>query len=52
MLRRLWEKCWEDGIQTWSVEPEMAYDPSKFNKITYDGTFYHLIYVTPFIKID
>jgi alkanesulfonate monooxygenase SsuD/methylene tetrahydromethanopterin reductase-like flavin-dependent oxidoreductase (luciferase family) len=37
-LPRLWEKCWEDGIQTWSVEPEMAYDPSKLNKITFDGT--------------
>lgn len=30
-------KCWEDGIQTWSVEPEMAYDPSKLNKIKFEG---------------
>jgi alkanesulfonate monooxygenase SsuD/methylene tetrahydromethanopterin reductase-like flavin-dependent oxidoreductase (luciferase family) len=32
----LWEKSWEDGSQVWQVEPEMAYDPSKVHKITYE----------------
>lgn len=41
-LRRIWEKCWEDGIQTWSIEPEMAYDPSKLNRITFDGKYHSL----------
>ncbi|RDW57038.1 nitrilotriacetate monooxygenase component A IIA synthase subunit A-2 [Coleophoma cylindrospora] len=40
IVYQLWEKCWEDGVQQWSVEPEMAYDPSKFNKITFDGKYH------------
>lgn len=25
LVYRLWEQCWEDDAQVWSVEPEMAY---------------------------
>jgi alkanesulfonate monooxygenase SsuD/methylene tetrahydromethanopterin reductase-like flavin-dependent oxidoreductase (luciferase family) len=38
-LWRLWEKSWEDGAQTWRVDPEMAYDPSKIHEIDYKGKY-------------
>jgi FMN-dependent oxidoreductase (nitrilotriacetate monooxygenase family) len=34
---QLWEKSWEDDAPTWQIEPEMAYDPSKINRIDYTG---------------
>ena len=36
---RLWEKSWADDAQQWQVEPEMAYDPSKIQKIDYQGKY-------------
>lgn len=36
---RLWEKSWADDAQQWQVEPEMAYDPSKIQKINYQGKY-------------
>lgn len=36
---RLWEKSWADDAQQWQVEPEMAYDPSKIQKIDYKGKY-------------
>jgi FMN-dependent oxidoreductase (nitrilotriacetate monooxygenase family) len=39
ILYQLWEKSWDDGVQTWQAEPEMAYDPSKIHKIDYKGKY-------------
>ncbi|KAH8678283.1 coenzyme dependent N5,N10-methylene tetrahydromethanopterin reductase [Xylariales sp. PMI_506] len=35
----LWEKSWAADAQVWQVEPEMAYDPSKIQKINYEGKY-------------
>lgn len=43
----LWEKSWEDGAQTWQVEPEMAYDPSKIHEINYKGKYFSMQGVQP-----
>lgn len=40
IVYQLWEKSWEDGVQTWQAEPEMAYDPSKIHKVEYEGKYF------------
>ncbi|RDW74809.1 hypothetical protein BP6252_05951 [Coleophoma cylindrospora] len=40
IVYQLWEKSWDDGVQTWQVEPEMAYDPSKIHKVEYKGKYF------------
>lgn len=39
IVYQLWEKSWEDGVQTWQKEPEMAYDPSKIHRVEYKGKY-------------
>lgn len=40
LIDLVWEKCWEDGCQTWNVEPEQAYDPSKIHRIEFEGKYH------------
>lgn len=36
---RFWEQSWEDEVQLWQAEPEVAYDPSKVHRIEYNGKY-------------
>lgn len=36
------ERGWEDDAQVWSVDPEMAYDPSKIYRIEFNGTYHRM----------
>ncbi|KAE9372766.1 bacterial luciferase-like protein [Stipitochalara longipes BDJ] len=40
IVYQLWEKSWEDGCQVFQEEPEMAYDPSKIHKISYQEKYH------------
>lgn len=39
---RMRERGWEDDAQVWSVDPEMAYDPSKIYRIEFNGTYHRM----------
>lgn len=38
----MWEYGWEDGVQKWSIDPEIAYDPAKIHRIEYKGQYHKM----------
>ncbi|RDW95108.1 luciferase-like protein [Coleophoma crateriformis] len=42
LVYQLWEDCWDDGAQKWSVEPECAYDPDMIHRVEYNGKYHKM----------
>ncbi|KAH8670124.1 HK97 family phage prohead protease [Tricladium varicosporioides] len=42
LVYSMWEHAWEDDSQVWSVDPEIAYDPTKIHRIKFDGQYHKM----------